>query len=296
MAGSPLAIFIGAVFHLRPLPSAALYLLTFVGFYVGMGVTQGDPDLLFSNRLNGIALGLFGWVLMVVMWRNFTTITLQQAQLAAINLSLRERQADLERLNRHDGLTGLFNRQTFVQMTQQELARARRQGSQTTLLALDLDFFKRVNDAHGHPCGDAVLRHVAELLGSAVRSTDLVGRLGGEEFMVLLPGTPQEPGRTLADKLCRQIEANPLVWEGVTISVTVSIGLASSAAGQTIDFEHLYRGADTALYQAKRQGRNRVKVHDCVPNPGSAAKGGSGENRDAGGDAAALHPNPKRAS
>lgn len=242
---------IGVIFHLRPLPSAVLYLLAFAGFYLGMGLTQVNPDLLFSNRLNGITLGLLGWALMFGMWRNFTTITLQQIQLQDINRSLQERQAELERLNQHDGLTGLFNRQTFVLLTEQELARARRQGSCTTLLVMDLDFFKRINDTHGHPGGDAVLRHVAQLVSALVRSTDLVGRLGGEEFMVLLPGTLMEDGRTLADKLRRQIEANPLAWQGVTISASVSIGLASTTAAQAHDFEQLYRGADAALYKPK---------------------------------------------
>ena len=262
---------LGVVFHLRPLPSAVLYLLAFIGFYMGMGLTQGNPEMLLSNRLNGITLGFLGWILMVVMWRNFTTITLQQTQLLEINLSLHERQAELERLNQHDGLTGLFNRQTFVQLTGQELARAQRQGSDTTLLILDLDFFKRVNDFYGHPGGDAVLRHVADLVRASVRSTDLVGRLGGEEFMVLLPGTATDAGRTLAGKLCRQIESSPLIWQGVTIPVTVSIGLASASAGKALDFEPLYREADTALYQAKDQGRNRVVAQVAVSNPRPAA-------------------------
>lgn len=251
-----------------------LYLLAFIGFYVGTSLTQGNPEMLLSNRLNGITLGLLGWVLMVVMWRNFTTITLQQAQLVDINLVMQERQDELECLSRHDGLTGLYNRQTFVQLTGQELARARRQGTGTTLLVLDLDFFKRVNDSYGHPGGDAVLRHVAHLLSTTVRSTDLVGRLGGEEFMVLLPGTPQEAGRTLAEKLRMNIEENPLAWQGSTIPVTVSIGLASSTAEQALDFERLYRGADTALYQAKDRGRNRVAaqvVEAVESNPRPAA-------------------------
>ena len=115
-----------------------------------------------------------------------------------------------------------------------------------------------------------MLRHVAALVGASVRSTDLVGRLGGEEFMVLLPGTSSQAGRTLAEKLCRHIEANPLAWQGESIPVTVSIGLASTTTGQAPDFEHLYRGADAALYQAKRQGRNGVVVHGWASEPGRA--------------------------
>lgn len=281
---------LGGVFHLRPLPAAVLYLLAFAGFYGGLGLTQGNPEMLLSNRLNGITLGLLGWVLMVAMWRNFATIALQQAQLRAVNLSLQERQGELERLNQYDGLTGLLNRQNFVQLTEQELARARRQGSDTTLLILDLDFFKRVNDTYGHPGGDAVLRHVAHLVDTSVRGTDLVGRLGGEEFMVLLPGTSQEAGRTLADKLCRHIESSPLTWQGETIVVTVSIGLTSTTAAQALDFEPLYHGADAALYQAKEQGRNRVQVRLGVSNPARAANGGKGQNSGPVDSRPAAHP------
>ncbi len=89
--------------------------------------------------------------------------------------------------------------------------------------------------------------------------------------MVLLPGTSQQAGRTLADKLCRHIEETPLVWQGATIRITVSIGLASTTTGQAFDFDQLYRGADTALYQAKDQGRNRVVVQVAVPHPLSTA-------------------------
>lgn len=95
------------------------------------------------------------------MWRNFTTITRQQRQLSKVNVKLQARQAELEHLNRHDGLTGLFNRQTLKQLIKQDLARAKRQGGVTSLLLLNLDHFKHINDTHGHPAGDAVLRHVA---------------------------------------------------------------------------------------------------------------------------------------
>lgn len=259
------SLLISVVFHLRPLQSGVLYWLAAVGYFYGIGLTQHNPDQLLSNRLNGIAIGVLSWILTVVMWRNFTTITRQQRQLFKVNVKLQARQADLEHLNRHDGLTGLFNRQTLKQMIEQELARARRQGGVTSLLLLDLDYFKRVNDQHGHPAGDAVLRHVAALLSARVRCTDGVGRLGGEEFMVLLPGTVGDAARQLAEKLCRAIDVNPVVWQGVTIPCQVSIGLASTEAEPGLDFEKLYSAADAALYLAKQQGRNRVVAHASLP-------------------------------
>jgi diguanylate cyclase (GGDEF)-like protein len=110
-----------------------------------------------------------------------------------------------------------------------------------------------------------VLRHVAGLMSARVRCTDLVGRLGGEEFMVLLPGTVSDAARQLAEKLCRDIAVNPVVWQGVAIACQVSIGLASTEAEPTFDFEKLYSASDAALYQAKQQGRNRVVAHSSLP-------------------------------
>lgn len=255
------SLLISVVFYTRPLQSGVLYLLASVGYFYSIGLTQSNPDQLLSNRLNGIAIGVLSWILTVVMWRNFTTITRQQRQLSKVNAKLQARQADLEHLNRHDGLTGLFNRQTLRQLTEQELARARRQGGVTSLLLLDLDYFKRINDTHGHPAGDAVLCHVAALLSARVRCTDVVGRLGGEEFMVLLPGTVSGAAYKLAEKLCRDLATNSVVWQGVSIPCQVSIGLASTEAEPGFDFEKLYSASDAALYQAKQQGRNRVVAH-----------------------------------
>lgn len=258
-------LLISVVFYIRPLPSGLVFLLASVGYFYGIGLTQSNPDQLFSNRLNGIAICVLSWILTVVMWRNFTAITRQQRKLSSANVNLQARQAELEHLNRHDGFTGLFNRQTLKQMIEQELARARRQGGVTALLLLDLDHFKHINDTHGHPAGDAVLRHVAALLSAKVRCTDMVGRLGGEEFMLLLPGTVSGAAYKLAEKLCRDIANNAVVWQGVTIPCQASIGLASTEAEPRFDFEKLYSAADAALYQAKQQGRNRVVAHTSLP-------------------------------
>jgi diguanylate cyclase (GGDEF)-like protein len=103
-----------------------------------------------------------------------------------------------------------------------------------------------------------VLRHVATLASTTVRSTDLVGRLGGEDFIIMLPNTSVQAARTLAEKLRQRLEASPLQWEHLTIPVTTSIGLAGTTAQERRDFDGLYSQADKALYQAKQLGRNRV--------------------------------------
>ena len=138
------------------------------------------------------------------------------------------------------------------------LARTARMPAATSLLVVDLDHFKRINDQFGHPAGDAVLQHAATLLAGHVRSTDTVARLGGEEFIVLMPHTPTEGALALAEKLRLALRGNTLDWQGQCICVTASVGVSSTCVGAHASFEALYSAADQALYAAKNQGRDRV--------------------------------------
>ena len=173
------AMAISMAIHLRPFTASALFLAAYVLFFWMIGLTQVDADRLLSNRINGLVAVALAWALSVMLWRNFTALALQRMQLETTNAELQAKQKELQRLTRLDGLTGLYNRNTFVDLTRQELARAQRQRLNTAILLLDLDYFKRVNDTWGHPGGDAVLKNVALVANSTVRATDLVGRLGG---------------------------------------------------------------------------------------------------------------------
>ena len=248
----------GLLLHLRPAHSATLFGLAALGFMAGIGLTQTQPESLLSNRINGACACLVGLTVSVLLWRKLTVITLQERALEKANQALQTKQRELERLTRVDGLTALLNRATFVELTRNELARARRQGTHTTLLLLDLDHFKQVNDTWGHPAGDEVLRQVSAVCSGTVRSTDLVGRLGGEEFIVLLPATRHEAGRVLAEKLRLRIQNTPAQVQGRALPISVSIGLASAVSDAESSFDTLYAAADQALYQAKQRGRNRV--------------------------------------
>ena len=241
----------GVVVYLRPMSAIALYLSAYAAFFWGMGLVTVEPAQLLSNRVNGITTCVLGLALSILLWRKFTVITRQHAQLQEAN-------AALERLTRLDGLTGLYSRTTFVEMSHRELGLAQRNGGDTVILLIDLDHFKQINDSWGHPAGDAVLRHVATVLQGAVRATDLVGRLGGEEFMVLLPNTSTSDGLALAEKLRQRLAQNPMQWNGDTITATMSVGVAGTSASEGRSFDHLYQAADHALYQAKQAGRNGV--------------------------------------
>lgn len=168
---------------------------------------------------------------------------------------------ELQELALYDPLTDLPNRRQFDDRLKTEFARAGRSGGELALILLDLDHFKRVNDSFGHPAGDTVLKAVAVALQKNLRANDLPGRLGGEEFAVLLPDTGLDEAQGLAERLRQTIEAMPIdIGKGKTINVTVSAGV--TRAIPALDKEATIDAADQALYRAKVAGRNRVELAD----------------------------------
>lgn len=181
-------------------------------------------------------------------------------QRAQVIESTKADNARLEELARTDPLTGLVNRRVLVERVQTEVERARRYESSVTVLMIDLDHFKTINDEHGHLAGDEVLCQVAELLTSAVRAVDMVARYGGEEFVILLPETASVGAATFAERVREKIETQPFVTSaGTAIEITTSIGIASFPGPRIDTVEDLMARADEALYRAKADGRNRVR-------------------------------------
>ena len=158
-----------------------------------------------------------------------------------------------------DGLTGLYNSRYFFSIAQFEFDRAQRYESDLSVLMLDADWFKSVNDTYGHPVGDDVLRHIAQLIFKGLRKADVVARYGGEEFVMMMPETGMEEALGVADRLCKLIADTPVEVNGHIISVTVSIGVATLSQVHT-DFNALVKCADDALYLAKGAGRNQAAV------------------------------------
>ncbi|MCE9660625.1 MAG: GGDEF domain-containing protein [Burkholderiales bacterium] len=167
--------------------------------------------------------------------------------------------ADLRHRARHDDLTGLLNRRAIEEGIEAQIRRSLRSGEPFSVLMLDLDHFKSVNDRFGHGVGDRALKHVAQSLKSGVREIDALARIGGEEFVALMPGATLAAVAPVADRLREQLAAHPLMLDDKAVPVTVSIGIAQwSEAGE--DMSRLLVRADAALYQAKQLGRNRVVV------------------------------------
>jgi len=190
--------------------------------------------------------------------------------IGSLGRELERDEAELKRLATHDGLTGLCNHREFYALLGNELARGQRFKQPVSLLMLDIDHFKRVNDAHGHQVGDAILKSLSDLLCRQVRSIDSVCRYGGEEITVILPGTDVAAAADMAERLRTAAEALPFdVIEGAPLHITLSIGIASWP--ELADSEQtLVAAADAAMYVAKESGRNRVVRFDRAPEPAAA--------------------------
>lgn len=159
--------------------------------------------------------------------------------------------------NSADHLTGLFNRRAFFEAAELEIERGRRVPRRLSLLMIDADRFKSINDAHGHGVGDAVLRDLAATIAATVRDIDTAARVGGEEFAVLLPSTDLTGAAAVAHRLCESVRARVVRTEGCEVRYTVSVGVSEMPADST-ELDALIKRADDALYKAKRGGRDRV--------------------------------------
>lgn len=179
-------------------------------------------------------------------------------QLALTIAELNDAKSVAERLAQTDPLTGVLNRRAFFERLEREFLKAERSQRPLSLLMLDIDFFKKLNDTHGHLAGDAVLRNIAQVMQSACRAYDDVSRFGGEEFCILLADTPLIDAVEFAERL-RVILAETVITHGEQrLFVTVSIGVAQQGP-RTPDMTTLIECADQALFEAKRTGRNRVQ-------------------------------------
>ncbi|GHE19750.1 GGDEF domain-containing protein [Halomonas urumqiensis] len=207
---------------------------------------------------------MMGWLSTAVLLL-LSMLVVVVGGLALSLLQIHRQRERLRELSETDALTGLSNRRKMQEMAQHDFARAARQGGALSLLVLDLDLFKEVNDRFGHPAGDKVLKAVADVLVKRVRESDVVARMesdvvarmGGEEFAVLLPDTDRDAATRFAERIRGDIERIALPEPADAHAITVSIGIATAAPGE--GFDALYTRADRALYRAKARGRNRLE-------------------------------------
>lgn len=159
----------------------------------------------------------------------------------------------------HDLLTGIFNHSKILNTLEKELYRSRRQNSKLSVIMGDLDHFKKVNDGYGHVAGDAVLAEVAQRMKNNIRLYDSIGRYGGEEFLLVLPGCSADEAIITANRILESVSQESVKFNGIPIAITISLGVATKSIGDITTAVELVQAADTALYKAKQNGRNRVE-------------------------------------
>lgn len=197
-----------------------------------------------NGKINHICLVIY----------DVTDVATNRHQLQAAN-------AQLQQLSRTDRLTGLYNRGHWEESLKVAYARHQRYGNATSLVMLDIDHFKRVNDTYGHQAGDKVIEEVARLIHEHVRETDVAGRYGGEEFGVVLSDTDKTGGRVFAERLRKAVEGLEVLHNGQSIRFTISLGVADLSQ-PSINYADLIAWADHALFASKKAGRNRVTVYE----------------------------------
>jgi diguanylate cyclase len=178
-------------------------------------------------------------------------------------LHSKELEAELQRQALTDPLTGLSNRRHYEMLFKREHERCRRHGSVMTLGMIDLDHFKRINDNYGHDVGDQVLKFVAEVMQRPLRHSDILGRFGGEEFILILPDTSLQQAESIAERMRQALEDDGLIQGDALIKITATFGL-TQVRPDDVDIQDSVRRADEALYQGKRSGRNKVTLAEAA--------------------------------
>ena len=233
-----------------------------------------------DSRVEGIRLGADDFLAKPFAEPEILAHVDAMLRIKSLQDTVRQQKRELEKLSVTDGLTRLANHRHFQEQLRREFSRAQRYGSSLSLIMMDLDHFKRVNDRHGHPFGDMVLKETAELIGRRLRETDLPARYGGEEFAVILPNTPLAGAFKVAERILGDLndhlfEVRPrgelpaaegssstlaAVGKPIAERVTASFGVASFPSPQITSADHLIQFADAALYRAKKE-RNAVALY-----------------------------------
>ncbi len=246
---------------------ASLVNWSIVALYEAVTLSTGTtpPAILLNNSFFLVSINIVGMFACYYMehyaradYLKRRLIRHQTVRLRVALASVEKARRKAEEQSRRDALTGLFNRRHFQEMLTIELERTRRSPSPTSLILVDIDRFKRINDTYGHTAGDQVLRQVAGRVGFGLRRPDTACRYGGEEFTILLPNSDACSACNVAERLRADIETITTTESGDPLSITVSLGVATIPTGERWDSDTLINRADQALYAAKKGGRNRV--------------------------------------
>jgi diguanylate cyclase (GGDEF)-like protein len=218
-----------------------------------------EGQICFPLTAGGTPVGALGFGKEAPLTESQRRILAAASALLAMSIKNAQLFRDMREHSLRDGLTGCFNRTHGIETAGTELRRARRSQRPISVIMFDIDHFKGINDQYGHPCGDTVLATVGQRMMNVLRGSDVKCRYGGEEFLVVLPETPLEGARRVAEILRKEMAETSIPWNGAELKISASFGVTAVAAGE-VDTPVVIARADSALYRAKREGRNCVRV------------------------------------
>ncbi len=257
-----LCVMLGLLAELAALPLAFRYLRKPVRSIIGI-IDSQRPSFTAFPILSFILLAYYGLhefeALSIIPILLSIALIVFTYYLISVSISTARRQIELERLSDTDPLTGIHNRRHMERRIDEELGRYRRTGQALALAMIDIDYFKKVNDRHGHDCGDFLLKEIVKEIGAEVRANDILARWGGEEFLLLLPATEGGSALILAERVRARIEGRTWRYGAVSFRATVTLGLSVAAIDDSA--ESLVKRADVALYEGKNAGRNRSVMY-----------------------------------
>lgn len=242
-------------------------ILTFMATMSSLAATLVGVILL-NHRGFGLQTDTAAWLAVGVA----LVVTLPFAWfLVGMLLRVHRDEQEMRSLASYDSLTGLLSRHAFFDNASNYVSLARREQKSFSVVIIDLDHFKKINDRYGHPAGDAVLKLFADVVNSVARRSDIIGRIGGEEFAIVLPSTASSEGLEFCERLHQAIDKAVLKFNGSAIRYTVSIGLSEFDNGSEDSIDDLLARADLALYQAKQAGRNQTATFNPQINQAAAS-------------------------
>ena len=229
----------------------------------GNSLTQDIPIIMITAKTEGedvkkaLDLGAFDYIKKPVD---------EVEVVARVQSALRykQQQDKLKEIASRDGLTGAYNHALLIELFQKELAKQERSRGNIAFIMLDIDYFKKVNDTYGHLAGDVVLKELTQIITRNVRSSDIIGRYGGEEFGIVLTDMQLDTVYQLCERIRQSIEGNVFTIGTESLNITVSMGVYFKTAGDSINIGEMIKKADEALYKAKHTGRNKVEIYNSM--------------------------------
>jgi len=234
---------IAAIVFLKPATSLFIYLLSFCLFLAGISQIQSNPQILTGHYINSAFLVMIGWIFSVTLFNTRLSDFLNKKR--------------LEAYANYDYLTGCLNRRAFIGRLEQEIERAKREQTIISIVLVDIDLFKQVNDKFGHLAGDNALKHLINCFNNSCRTYDFIGRFGGEEFIICLPNTTLSVASEVAERFRGIIEDTRIICDSDKIGITISMGVAALEPTHNENLDKFISRADTAMYRAKLK-RNHV--------------------------------------